>query len=325
MIAARPRSHWVASAARLVRPRSVPPIQLLTADAYVAFGLLSNLIVALILVQIAGRAATGRVVRQPGRGVTPVVASPAHSQVEGGNTQMATITSRASPAARVSSCCSPVLGHVAWLLAAAVVGFGTSALFSGVLRLPRPWFVGVYLMIASGFLHAYVRCCTIDLQQLFRSHWLRALIGAAIVGAFMAWSMQRQAASPRPDGIGLALALAWLGLVYGVVDALLLTVMPVVATWRAFEGLGWTGTMHGRISSASAGLLASLAVTAAYHLGFAEFRGPELGAPLFGNGLFTVGYLLTGNPITAVGAHIMLHVASVLHGIDTTVTLPPHY
>ena len=30
-------------------------------------------------------------------------------------------------------------------------------------------------------------------------------------------------------------------------------------------------------------------------------------------------------PITAVGAHVALHVASVLHGIDTTVTLPPRY
>jgi hypothetical protein len=72
-------------------------------------------------------------------------------------------------------------------------------------------------------------------------------------------------------------------------------------------------------------VLNSLAITAAYHFGFAEFQGPELAAPLFGNGLITVGYLLAGNPITAIVAHIVLHVASVLHGIDTTVTLPPHY
>jgi hypothetical protein len=35
--------------------------------------------------------------------------------------------------------------------------------------------------------------------------------------------------------------------------------------------------------------------------------------------------ILTGNPITAIGAHIVLHIASALHGVETTVTLPPHY
>ncbi|WP_166179205.1 hypothetical protein [Rubrobacter tropicus] len=50
-----------------------------------------------------------------------------------------------------------------------------------------------------------------------------------------------------------------------------------------------------------------------------------MASPLIGNGIMTLGYLLTFNPLTAIGAHAALHVASVLHGVDTTVTLPPHY
>jgi len=119
-------------------------------------------------------------------------------------------------------------------------------------------------------------------------------------------------------------ALIWLGLAYGTVDALLLTVMPALATWDAFNRLCLVSG-PGRILAGAAALVASLFVTAAYHVGYAEFRGPQLLAPVFGNGIMTLGYLLTTNPVTAIGAHVTLHVASVLHGIDTTVTLPPHY
>jgi hypothetical protein len=68
-----------------------------------------------------------------------------------------------------------------------------------------------------------------------------------------------------------------------------------------------------------------LLVTAAYHLGYVEFRDGDVGSPLFGGSLTILGYLITANPLTAVLTHIVLHVVSVWHGIDSTVTLPPHY
>jgi hypothetical protein len=45
----------------------------------------------------------------------------------------------------------------------------------------------------------------------------------------MLWSTQWQPASPAPQGPELVLALICLGLVYGTLDALLVTVKPVVA------------------------------------------------------------------------------------------------
>jgi hypothetical protein len=56
-----------------------------------------------------------------------------------------------------------------------------------------------------------------------------------------------------------------------------------------------------------------------------EFRGPGPVAPSPGNALITVGYLLTTNLMTPVIAHMAMHVAAVLHGMETTVQLPPHY
>jgi hypothetical protein len=212
-----------------------------------------------------------------------------------------------------------------WLLAAGVTGFATSALFSSMLALPRSWFVGAYLIVVATFLAAYVKTGRIDVVALVHQHWVRGVIGAVGFGAFMVWSMQRQPASPAPQGVDLVLALVWLGLVYSTLDALLLSIMPVVAAWRLVERLGMTATWSGRLAGSALGLVASLGVTALYHLGFAEYREAGLAAPLIGNGVMTLGYLLMANPITAWGAHVALHVASVLHGIDTTVTLPPHY
>jgi hypothetical protein len=66
-------------------------------------------------------------------------------------------------------------------------------------------------------------------------------------------------------------------------------------------------------------------VTLAYHLGYPEFRGPQVRAPMFGVGMMSLGYLLTTNPIAAVLSHAAMHIAAVLRGPATMVQLPPHY
>ena len=69
----------------------------------------------------------------------------------------------------------------------------------------------------------------------------------------------------------------WLGVVYGIADALLLNVLPVVAVWRAFAHSGWTTGWPGKLAAGASSLVASLGVTAAYHLGYPEFQGPQGG------------------------------------------------
>jgi membrane protease YdiL (CAAX protease family) len=72
-------------------------------------------------------------------------------------------------------------------------------------------------------------------------------------------------------------------------------------------------------------LAASLAVTVAYHAGYAEFRGPKMLSAVIGNAIITSSYLLTGSPLAAVASHVIMHVGAVFHGMDTTLQLPPHY
>jgi hypothetical protein len=148
------------------------------------------------------------------------------------------------------------------------------------------------------------------------------VVAGLALGALLARNVMAQPVSPGPHGVQLAWAILWLGVIYGVVDALLLNVMPV---WIVYAGRNAGGKIRPVLSRAALALGASLLVAATYHLGYEEFRGPALLQPLIGNGLITLAFLLTGSPAASIIGHVIMHVAAVLHGINTTVQLPPHY
>lgn len=215
--------------------------------------------------------------------------------------------------------------QVAWILSAAVVGFAVSALFAGLLHLPRNVFLLPYGIVVVAFFLAYLRSSGVDLPAHFRHNALLGVLGAVLAGTLVVMNVLSQPPSPPPQGLGLALAVFWVGVVYGVLDALLPSVIPVVATWLAFARKGLTANLSGRVLAAAVALTASLAVTTAYHLGYAEFRGIQVAGPILGNAILTAAYLLTRNPLSTTLAHVAMHVASVLHGMETTIQFPPHY
>lgn len=215
--------------------------------------------------------------------------------------------------------------HLLWIPAAAVLGLAITAVLSGWLRWPRGWIVLLYAVLAGSFVLGYLRWSSQDLGQLVARHWLWGLVGAIAVGAFVVRNVMSQPGSAAPRGPELVFNLIWLGLVYGTVDALLLSVIPIVAAWQGLSRLGWTAAWPGRIAVGAIAVCASLIVAATYHWGYVEFRGPSLRAPVLGNGIMSLGFVLTTNPLTAWVSHVAMHVASVLHGMDTTLQLPPHY
>ncbi len=212
-----------------------------------------------------------------------------------------------------------------WIPAAAVLGVAVTAGLSGWLRLPRGWVVLVWTVVAVPFLYGYWRWSGLDWQQQLARRWPWGLVVAVIVGAFVVKNVLSQPASATPGGLGLLFDVAWLSLVYGTVDALMLSVLPVCAAWQGLSRVGWTDAWTGRIAAGAVALIASLMVTAAYHWGYLEFRGPSIAAPVFGNGILSLGYLISTNPLAAWVSHVAMHVASVFHGLETTVQLPPHY
>lgn len=215
-------------------------------------------------------------------------------------------------------------GYAVWLASAALVGFLVSFVGADLMALPRSWFVLLHVLVTGAFFALYSRWSGLSPMHLL---W-RRLSGVAwgtIAAAFAVWFVVSQPGSAGLEGVERAVAVLWLGLFYGAIDALLLSVLPVFSTYRVATARGWLQSWRRRFGTALLALCTSLLVTFTYHLGFPEFRGPEIVQPLIGNALFTLAYILSGSPFAALLSHIALHVAATIHAYGTSVPLPPHY
>ena len=212
---------------------------------------------------------------------------------------------------------------LAYLVFASIIGFLVPAVFSSVLRWERSVFLIPYVAIVGTFLFLYFRRTPISLKHLI-GRLPYGLVGVAAATFLLISNIQGQPASAIPEGGQLILSLVWIGLVYGVIDGLLLNVMPVLAVQgsRFYES---TPSWKERVVRGLIALAASVVVTVAYHSGYAEFHGPKMVSVIIGNVIITSSYLLTGSPLAAVVTHVIMHVAALLHGMETTLQLPPHY
>lgn len=211
-----------------------------------------------------------------------------------------------------------------WTLLGAVIGMAASAALSGALGLERHTFVAGWSAVVAVLWAFHARHQHVRLRVQLARHWRAGLIVGAGVGALLAWTVVRQPASAAPTGLALVTDLLWLGAVYGTVDALILSVLPVLSLYgtRSADALRTPG---GRVRGAAAALAGSALITAAYHLGFREFQGAQVVWPVLGGLLTTTAYLLSGSAVAPIVAHVVMHVAAVLHGAATTLQLPPHY
>ena len=212
---------------------------------------------------------------------------------------------------------------VIWLLLASFIGFFITAVFSMGLRWERSLFLIPYFVISGLFFAIYFLKQPISLKQLL-GPWQMGLVGVAVAALFLLWKVQGHPTSTVPEGIQLGWAIIWIGIAYGVVDGLLLNVIPVLIVYRAWPDEAGTSRTKLLIRGFIA-LLASILVTIAYHLGYTEFHGISMLGVIIGNSIITLAYLLTGSPLSAIVTHVIMHIAAVLHGMETVLMLPPHY
>jgi len=212
-----------------------------------------------------------------------------------------------------------------WILSAGLLGFAIAAVFAGLLRLPRNYYLLVYIPIVAAFFVLFIATNNINLIELLLHNWYWGLAGAVIAGAFVIKNVYSQPSSERRYGGEFIRDITWPGLAYGLIDALLLTVIPVLAVKIILTGPAWTENWFGRIGVGIFGLLASFFVTTLYHLGYPEFRGKQVIWPNVGNGVLSLAFILTGNPLAAILPHMAMHVAAMIHGPKTTGQVPPHY
>lgn len=206
---------------------------------------------------------------------------------------------------------------VRWPAAAAFTAAAVAWISTDLLSQPRAVFVLAYLLAAAVLSAVFLRTGRASLLAAAGRNPVRAAAVTAIVTSVAVGTVLVQPGAPHAQGGRLVLELAWDGVVYGAVDGVLLTVVPIAAVRHVLGERG--GTSH------ALALLASCAVFFVYHLGFSEFRGAAIAGPLASGLLFGAAYLISRNPVVPVVAHVAMHVAAVLHGPAGTMQLPPHY
>jgi hypothetical protein len=212
-----------------------------------------------------------------------------------------------------------------WGLALVVLAAAIPVVFVDWLALPRRLFLVPQASLTLAFAFAYLRRNRIDPVRLLSRRWRLGLGWGAAFSLASLVKVFSHAPSATAQGWRLAVDLLWSGAVYAVVDATLLTVLPVLIVMR-LASIGERSHAGGRrIAARVAAFAFSLVVATAYHLGFPEYRnGPDLGGALVGNGVMTVGYLVSGSVLTPMTAHLVLHAGAVLRGPASTTVLPPH-
>ncbi len=220
---------------------------------------------------------------------------------------------------------STISPHWWWLAGGLLLAFALPFLLTDVLAVDRDVFYGLYALAVLGLFASWAHATSYDLGAAVRRRGVLAAApggAAAVVLAVMV--VRTEAATPRPDGMELILAVGWRGVVYGVTDGLFLSVFPILVVFAAFAGSRLDRRLRGKLVIGAVALVASLLMTAVYHTGYSDFRSEKLRKPVAGDVVWSVPTLVTLNPIGAPIAHAGLHVSAVLHSYETETFLPPH-
>jgi MFS family permease len=212
------------------------------------------------------------------------------------------------------------LGAFAIIAASA---FLVTWVLTDVLGIRRTPYIGLLLLLSLGLGAAYCAWSGTALLDAVTENWVLALVAGLVAAGLALPAVRRLPRKPHARGRRLFGLIVWEGAFYGLAEGVLLATLPVVAVWQATADLGWTTSGIGKAVSGALAIGGALLVILVHHLGYEEFRRPEsrtrLGGALGVCGLQAIAFLVTGNVLAPVLAHVVLHTQLLLHGDE----MPP--
>jgi hypothetical protein len=215
------------------------------------------------------------------------------------------------------------LQQVTWFVGVSAIAFLVPLVFSSYLELQHDVYYLVYFATVAAALAAYMRACAINVGEVVGRNWKLSLALGVASGAFVTWSvLGRIDSTPHPTGAYFAFEILWRGVLYGVVDALLLSAFPGLIAWKLMQGdIAGAGR---RISYGTLTLALVVIITATYHAGYKSLRNvPGISQPEIGNTIISVPMIASANPVGSVLAHVSMHLAAVTHSYESKDRLPP--
>lgn len=232
------------------------------------------------------------------------------------------VLSRRLPGSVAPISSGTVSWHLTWFAGVSAVSFLVPFTFSSLLSLQHDVYYLIYFAAALSMLSAYVVASGIDLWGRLRARWQWSVAIGLISTAFVVWSVLAGVDGTRhPTGLYFGFEIAWRGVIYGVVDALLLSAFPGVVALGLMQH-DIAGVVR-RVIYAGLTLLLVVFITGAYHLGYADLRNKDVLEPELGNSVISLPVLLTANPVGSVIAHTSMHLAAVTHAYESKDRLPP--
>jgi hypothetical protein len=116
-----------------------------------------------------------------------------------------------------------------WILIASLLGFTVAAVFAGWLKLKRNVYLLIYIPLVAALLTAFVISNDLNIKEIILHNWTWGLLAAVLAGAFVVKNVLSQPSSERQKGVALLSDILWPGFTYGLIDALLLSVLPILA------------------------------------------------------------------------------------------------
>lgn len=209
------------------------------------------------------------------------------------------------------------------LAAIALVAFLVTWVVTDVLHVRRAPYVAILSVVVGGLAAGYLAWSGTSLRELVVHDWAWGLVAGAIAGGILSPLVRRLPRGARLSGARLLVGFGYEGVLYGIAEGLILATLPVIAAWHALQDAGMTTDTLGRTTSGAIAVAAGVFVVLVHHLGYAEFRAPEarreLAGTLFGCGLQAVAFVVTGNVLAPILAHVVLHTELLLAGVE----MPP--
>jgi len=217
---------------------------------------------------------------------------------------------------------SEAVRHLVWFAFVCVVAFLVPYFGVSVLDLQHDVFYLVYFAVTIALVATYVRVEQVDVAQIFRRRWRWSLgVGLGVAGFLVFNVFNTSDATARPHDAYFVFELLWRGVGYGLIDTLLLTILPCFVAYKLLQGR--VDGLKGKLRFTALTLPLVLIVTATYHWGYPQYREDGLSRPETGNVLISIPTFATANPVGSVVAHVSQHVAAVTHAYESRIFNPP--
>jgi hypothetical protein len=205
-----------------------------------------------------------------------------------------------------------------------MIAFLVTRIVTDLGHVSRTPYVAILWLTTVALAAGYLAWSGTSLVNLVTAGWGWGIFGGVVAAALVVPLVRRMPSGRSPSGSELVGRFLWEGIVYGSAEGILLATLPVLAVWQAADALGWTQTAWPKAAASGAlTVVGALFVIAVHHLGYREFRASasrkKLVGALVGCGIQALAFLLTGNVLAPIVAHIALHWQLTLRGNE----MPP--